>query len=232
MQNNRYNSFNQIHKGLRVLLYDTATRLQQTDLSDYDTGNPVIDQVEEVLYLFESHAHGEDHFFNEPLEARDSEVASLFVKEHEEDHRLSQVINDLITHWKQQTTPEGRRTSGRNLFYAFNEFIAFNLYHMNKEEIQLNASLWKYYTDVEIKQIEQTLVQQIPPQKMALYAKWMIKGINNVELAHWMHEVHMFAPKEVYQLLDITASEHLTEERYKKVHAIVDERRSSTKVFG
>ncbi|MDZ7648287.1 MAG: hypothetical protein U5K54_14500 [Cytophagales bacterium] len=60
---------------------------------------------------------------------------------------------------------------------------------MNKEEIELNAALWERYTDMEIKAIEQTLVQNIPPQKMMQYAKWMIRGINDKELIHWLGEV-------------------------------------------
>ena len=30
----RYNIFNQVHKGLRALLYETIIKLQQTDFTD------------------------------------------------------------------------------------------------------------------------------------------------------------------------------------------------------
>lgn len=60
---NRYNSFNQVHKGLRAYLYDTALKLQQTDLADARAGESAMKQVEELLVLFESHAQNEDEFF-------------------------------------------------------------------------------------------------------------------------------------------------------------------------
>jgi hypothetical protein len=223
MNNSRYNTFNQIHKGLRILLYETATLLQQTDLGNAETASPAIEQIEEVLFLFESHAHGEDHFFNEPIEKVNPQVSKLFQKEHEEDHRLSNVLNEFLSQWKTQTNADERRFIGRKLFYAFNEFIAFNLYHMNKEEHELNAELWKQYSDEEIRAIEQTLVQQIPPAKMARYAKWMVRGLNDVELTRWISEVKMFAPAEVFDMLNTIAKFELATSRYEAIMNTVHE---------
>lgn len=217
MKTNRYNSFNQIHKGLRVMLYTTAEQMQQTDMSKEDLAKPVLDQVEDVLYLFESHAHGEDHHFNEPLEQSYPEVAKLFENEHEEDHRLAAVLTHLIAGYRMSENDAERATRARELFYAFNEFIAFNLYHMNKEEIELNAVLWEKYSDQEIRMIEQTLVQSIPPQKMMKYAKWMIRGINNSEIIHWLSEVKAFAPAPVFEMLISIAELELPTQRYQIV---------------
>jgi len=223
MKNNRHNSFNQIHKGLRVLLFDTATRLQRTHLGHTTAADETIRQVEEVLYLFESHAHGEDHFFNEPLEKIQPEISQLFQQEHEEDHRLGLVLTDLIHQWRNELTEEGRCVAGRNLMYAFNEFMAFNLYHMNKEEIELNAVLWKTYTDSEIIAIEQQLVQQIPPQKMAAYAKWMVRGINNQELIKWFSEVRQFAPAPVFGMLMEIAEKELEADRLTEIKTALEQ---------
>ena len=217
MKTDRYNSFNQVHKGLRVMLYTTAEQMQQTDMSKEDLAKPVLEQVEEVLYLFESHAHGEDHHFNEPLEQSYPEVAKLFEKEHEEDHRLAAVLTHLIAAYRRSENDSERAVRAKELFYAFNEFIAFNLYHMNKEEIALNAVLWEKYSDQEIRMIEQTLVQSIPPQKMMKYAKWMIRGINNSEIIHWLSEVKAFAPTPVFEMLISIAEVELPTQRYQAV---------------
>jgi hypothetical protein len=134
-----------------------------------------------------------------------------------EDHRLANVLNSLIASYKEAATPQLREEKGRHLFYAFNEFIAFNLYHMNKEEIELNAALWERYSDQEIKSIEQTLVQSIPPPKMMKYSKWMIRGINNKELIHWLDEVRRFAPPPVFEMLNGIAKAELSQERYQAI---------------
>jgi hypothetical protein len=218
----RYNSFNQIHKGLRALLYDTAIKFQQTDLSNKTDGEKVLQQLELLLTLFESHAHNEDEFYNKPLEEVNPEVATLFEKEHDEDHRLGQVLSDLIAKWRKEDDASDRETTGRNLFYAFNEFIAFNLYHMNKEEIELNAVLWNEYSDDSIRATEQELVKRVPPQKMGLYAKWMIRGINDAELSKWLKEVKEFAPPEVFGMLIQLAASELPSFRYEKLKQSLD----------
>lgn len=213
----RHNSFNQVHKGLRVLLYDTALKMQQTDWADTNEGDKVTAQVEEVLVLFESHAHNEDLFFNEPLEEINDEVAKLFEKEHEEDHRLTKVLRKQVKEWKQASTKKERMAEGVRLLYAFNEFIAFNLYHMNKEETLLNQVLWDTYTDDQIRVTEQQLVQSIAPEKMMKYALWMIRGINTPEMIQWMKELERGAPAPVYQIVRAMAKDEWGVGRWKEV---------------
>ena len=213
----RHNSFNQVHKGLRALLYDTALKIQQTDWADPIAGGSLMAQLEEVIALFESHAHNEDHFFNEPLEEINEEVAKLFEKEHEEDHRLSVLLQKHMKSWRQADTKGERLEAGTKLFYAFNEFIAFNLYHMNKEETLLNQVLWDTYTDDQIRVTEQQLVQSIAPEKMMKYALWMIRGMNNPEMIHWMQELEKGAPAPVFQIIQSMAKEEWGSVRWKEV---------------
>lgn len=214
MNNSRYNSFLLIHKGLRTFLYETSIQLQQADLSDPKCD--VIEQVEKVLFLFDGHAHGEDTFFNKPLMQLDAKISNMFMKEHEEDHRLSEVISDLVSQWRNASDKNTRVIAGRNLLYAFYEFVAFNLYHMNKEELELNPVLWSHYTDEEIKTTEHTMVQQIAPEKMIQYARWIIRGNNDEDLYQWLKGVQMFAPEVFVGLLDIAKSE-LSSERVQKL---------------
>ncbi len=211
MNDSRYNSFLLIHKGLRTLLYETSTQLQQADLSDPQCD--VVDQIEKVLYLFEGHAHGEDKFYNGPLMDKDARISSMFMKEHEEDHRLGEVMTDLVDQWRNSSDNNARAVTGRILLYAFYEFIAFNLYHMNKEELELNQVLWSHYTDEEIKATEHTMVQQIAPEKMIQYAKWIIRGNNDEDLYQWLKGVQMFAPAEVFKSLFAIAQTELNAER-------------------
>ncbi|GAB3332629.1 hypothetical protein GCM10027299_39340 [Larkinella ripae] len=48
MSENRYNVFNPIHKGLRGMLFDTAIRLQQTDLAQPEA-RATVEQLEQLL---------------------------------------------------------------------------------------------------------------------------------------------------------------------------------------
>ena len=58
----RYNIFYLVHKGLRQMLYQTASQLQQTDFTNADETAVLQQQITEVLDLFDEHAGIEDHF--------------------------------------------------------------------------------------------------------------------------------------------------------------------------
>lgn len=211
---NRHNSFYLIHKALRVAMYETATQLQHADFSDTGSTAKVMEQVESLVSLFDSHAHGEDHFYNEPLEAREPGIGKLFEKEHEEDHRLSQVLLQLVADWRAAATPDKRSEVGQLLFYAFNEFVAFNLYHMNKEELELNEALWRNFSDEEILGIEQTLVSQIPPDKMMKYAHWLMRGLSLQDLVYWLTPIQLNAPPQVFEALLAIGREQIPSRKY------------------
>jgi hypothetical protein len=95
-------------------------------------------------------------------------------------------LQQLIVSWRDASTDDKRLEYGQLLCYAFNEFIAFNLYHMNKEEMELNEALWRNYTDEQILATEQTLVSQIPPEKMMKYSHWLVRGLNMKDLLGWL----------------------------------------------
>jgi hypothetical protein len=191
-------------------MYETATHLQHADFTDTESAAETLQQVESLVGLFEGHAHGEDHFYNEPLEAKDPGIGKMFEKEHEEDHRLSEVLLQLAADWRKATTADKRKEAGDLLFYAFNEFVAFNLYHMNKEELELNEALWRNFTDEEIRTIEQTLVSQIPPDKMMKYAHWLMRGLSLNDLVYWLTPIQLNAPAPVFDALKAIGREQVT----------------------
>lgn len=217
----RHNLFNLVHKGLRYSLFDTAIKFQHADLGNKESAEGAIGQLEQVLKLFEGHAYLEDNFINEPLSHRDYAIADLFEKEHEEDERLGEMLKELISNWKKATSYEARKSKGLKLFYAFNEFMAFNLNHMNKEEIALNKSLWAHYTDVEIKAMVQHMLMTVGPEKIRPYNPWMVKAANNEEIVQWFNDIHAHAPADVYEAFYQLAENMLPTERMEHIRASV-----------
>lgn len=216
----RYNTFRLIHRGLRAMLYAVSLKIQQTDLSSDIDGSSVIDEIQLLISLFETHAHSEDTYYNEPLEKLKPEVASIFEKEHKEDHRLGNELSVIIASWKAATDDRSRFIAGQELFYSFNEYIAFNLYHMNKEEIMLNEVMWSVYSDEQIAGFEQKAVQNIPPDKMSEYCKWILRGNNNQDIANWISEIKNGAPSEVYDWIQKMAKQELSSNRFSEIMSI------------
>jgi len=175
----RYNAFNPIHKALRTLMFDTILKLQRSDLGNVEESLPAIAQVELLLKMMDGHAHHEDHFILHPIEEKAPAFIREFEGEHVTDLALGNQLREMIAAWRQA---EDKRRAGSQLYYALNAFVAFNLQHMNKEELELNQLLWHHYTDGEILAMVEKLLQSVSPEEMKIATEWMIKGLNSVEL--------------------------------------------------
>lgn len=197
----RYNTFNQIHKGLRFLMFDTAIRVQQNNFMNEAETLPVIQQLEEMLALFDSHAHNEDTYVLTPVMLHAPEVVAAFESEHQEDHKLATQLQQAVYCWEEAQSADKKLEAGKNILYSLNDFVAFNLKHMNKEEDILNKILWLHFTDADIKLFEQAIIRNTPPEKIARYALWMVRALNEAEIIRWVSEVKQHAAAPVYNML-------------------------------
>lgn len=210
----RFNAFNQIHKALRALLYDTAITLQRTDFTEEKEAAIAVQKVEQVNFLFHQHAHHEDHFILPIIKRYSPALSEEFEKEHEKDESLSHRLSSLLMVYSHAVSNNERRDAGYSICQAFNEFTAFNLYHMNKEEEKINAILWEYYNDAEIVAINQRIVASIPQDEMAVSSKWMMRGLSNLEIVTWLKNIKNGAPEFVFRSLLKLAESELPEDRW------------------
>ncbi|MBS1606489.1 MAG: hemerythrin domain-containing protein [Bacteroidetes bacterium] len=179
MNTARLNPFNEIHKALRTLMFDTVLKLQRSNLADPAETRPAIAQVELLVELMDGHAHHEDEFVLHPAE----EIAPGLIHEFESEHVTDMALtNDLRQRIADYHKAEDKEYSGRQLYYALNAFVAFNLNHMNKEEQVLNPVLWSNYSDEQLLEMVGRIKQSVPPEEMRITLEWMRKGLNSVEL--------------------------------------------------
>ena len=95
--------------------------------------------------------------------------------------------------------------------------MVFNLEHMAKEEDVLNKILWRYYTDPELMAITRQIINEVPADYLGQYNKWMMRGLNNGEIAKWLKGAERNAPEVVFQSLFATAEKELPEKRFREV---------------
>ena len=213
----RFNSFNQIHKGLRAALYQTAIALQQADFTNEAEADEILSQVKEVVMLFDEHAHKEDEFILPAIQPYEPSVVDAFEQEHETDLALSRKLTAAVDQFFSLMKAEDRAQAGRQINVDFVAYMVFNLQHMAREEDILNQILWRYYSDKEILQIQQRIVQSVRPWHQDFYSKWMLRGINNSEAAGWLRAVERSAPEVVYQTLFNKAKQELSKARFNKL---------------
>lgn len=210
----RYNSFTLIHKALRAMLYDTALTIQQTSFANNDESELALDKIENVLFLFEQHAHHEDTFVNPAVEVFEPGVGKAFEKEHVEDLRLSNQLKNLLNIYRNANFTDEKIISGSAIAKSFIEFMIFNLQHMAKEEILLNEALWKHYTDEQIMSISQKIIASIPQEELTIAYKWMVRGINNFDAVNWLKGIKLNAPAFVFEAILDVARKELPENRF------------------
>jgi hemerythrin-like domain-containing protein len=216
MQTKRYNVFNQIHKALRGMLYDVANSIQRTDFTQDDAGETV-NKLEQLLHLFDEHADHEDKYLLTNIERYDEGMVDAFEQDHVIDRRLTASLLENIGAWRNTSDKEQRYKAGQTLFYAFNEFIGFNLYHMNREENELLCLLWRHYTDQEILAMQAQILASIAPETMAIEATWMMRSMNNPEITGWMGGVRATAPDHLFAMLVQLAEKELPAARYEAI---------------
>ena len=220
----RYNIFYQIHKGLRAMLYQTAGLLQQTDFNNQEEADLALAQVEQVLDLFDEHAHSEDSLVLPAIELYEPSVVTLFEEEHVEDHALGNQLRNLLNIFNAVEYAEEKNMAGSAIRFSFNEFLVFNLKHMAKEESLLNNLLWQYYTDSELHAITMKILAKLPPERMQQYNTWIMRGLSNNEIIGWLNEVKNTAPDFVFNGIYQLAQKELPLERWAAVNAgIADE---------
>jgi hypothetical protein len=203
----RFNIFNQIHKALRALLYDTALTLQQTHFANPEEAGPVLEKVKEVLAVFDKHAEHEDHFVLPAIRVYEPSLVDAFEQEHIADHALAEKLRTLLATFEKAETTQARLETGHAILHSFIAFLAFNLEHMAKEETVLNSRLWRYYSDPEIIAINQRIIAAVTPEK----------GMSNAEITGWLKNVQKNAPEFVFNSLFTIAEKELSNQRFRKV---------------
>jgi hemerythrin-like domain-containing protein len=213
----RYNTFNQIHKALRALLYDAALTLQQTDFALKGECDAAVEKVVAILDLLENHAHQEDNQILPAIFDFEPSVVDAFEQEHVKDGELSRALENTIAELYRSGSLTEKVRLGRQLTSGFIQFMIFNLNHMAKEEEVLNEILWRYYSDEEIKKIEAVIKQSTPPEKQPFVAKWMLRGISNTEAVIWLKELQHHAPPALFQKVFSLAEAELPATRFQQI---------------
>src|SRR5687767_15871550 len=115
----RFNVFNQIHKGLRAMLYDTALTLQQTHFANADQAVAAVKKVRTAVDMFDAHTAHEDHFILPAIQQYEPSLADLFSLEHIKDHLLSEKLGDLLVAHNHAVKPGEKIETGLAISRAF-----------------------------------------------------------------------------------------------------------------
>lgn len=210
---NRFNIFYQIHKGLRAMLYDMALTIQHTDFSNEEEGRATLRKLRQALSLYAEHGQHEDTFVFPAVQQASPAVIASLEEEHEKDVQLTNDLLLQIRSYRNAANEIERAAVGYDIHLAFQEFVAFNLQHMCKEEKIINPLLWDNYSDGEIMEIQKQIRGKVSPESELQITRWMLRGISDGELKRWFSKVKETAPQEVWNGLWLIAIDELGYQR-------------------
>ncbi len=181
---NRLDLYRNVHKGIRVMLFDLVQKSGRTDFTDLTAVAKLRADVRDIFELLESHAHNEDTYAMPLVRNANPALAREFAEAHEDQEaRLPGLLAALEAI---DTSSHDAERQGHAFVVQLSRVAGELLTHMADEEIEINAVLWDAYSDEELHAAEQRLVSSIPPAKMERYLRWMLPAMNPSERADFL----------------------------------------------
>lgn len=209
-----FNPLAVVHKGLRMLLFDTARQLQQADFADAEECAAATERVGFVVDIFKSYSHSWVNHVLRVVVVHEPSVSSYFPPTQLEGHTIEQNLCKLLSVCKNANTIPARTSAAEEMTKSFVQFVGFNLQRMDLEEQVVSPLLWLYHTEVALQRLTLKMAQAISPTDTLLFSHWLMLGLNNAELITWLKETRQSAPVAVFKSLLVTAETALTPERW------------------
>jgi hypothetical protein len=213
----RYHIFQQLHKGLQTLLYDTAILLQQTDFNGTEEAKTALEKLNTFLHLYTQYTHIKEHYLLPAVQRATPATAFALAQQQGPEYVSVQRLQGLITMYDHTVSTEDKREAGISINNAYTGFMIAILRNMNREEEAISSVLRHHYTEAEILSIEQQMMAGIPASEMKAYSQWMIRGMNNLEITGWLKTAERMTDTPVFQSVLAFAEQELSSPRWQKV---------------
>lgn len=195
-QAGRVQPYRFIHKALRMLMFRTLQQAATLDTADAAGRATLVGAVEELLQVCSDHLGHENTFFHAALRERAPRAVLAF----DDDHQGHEMSIAALRAQLARVAEGGKAVRGETyaLYLALTRFVGENLEHMADEETRLTHAFWQHFSDAEIEAIEQRLVATFSPEKNAYFARWMARGLDDVELATLAAGARQGMPPEAF----------------------------------
>jgi hypothetical protein len=217
-----------IHKALRSMIYDLASRLQSTDWTDAAATEAVLADLRYefgagvparcVLCLLHAHAGHEETVFPQ-IRSHDAPLIDELLEDHRDFARRLGAAEALGGELRKAAEAERRRALGKELNQHLNDFFARYLAHMNREETALVPLLNRRLTDGQLIGIRTMVERSMPPERMQEMLRWMMRSLDANELTDLLAGARRAAPPEQFASLRALAETTVDPARWQVVRS-------------
>lgn len=209
MNEQRYDIYAYIHKGLRAYMSDVLAAAGRVDANDDEDMRQIAAAVRGLISICRSHLKHEDEHLHAAMQARRPGSARQALADHAEHKEAFEHIEALLRELEAAQGP-ARAAAARELYRTLALFVADNFEHMHLEETANNAVLWATHTDDELRAIERAIVASHTPEQIALVLRWMVPSMAPAERAALLGGMQQNASAEVFGGVLKIVKQHLS----------------------
>ena len=217
MQLRKTDLFTFIHKSIRSMIYNAASKLQTADFGDETEVKILLSSLRHDLDLLHEHAVNEDNIIFPEIADEEPQMIEVLNEEHKKLETKLNSILVLIEKIEHTNSMEERMLLGNSLNSLFNDFIADYLTHMNHEEATVLEASLKYLTNEELIAIRTRIQSNVPPDRYKIWMNWMLKSLNNFELIGLLSGMKAGAPPQVFENVVGVAQTVIEKEKWSKI---------------
>jgi hypothetical protein len=192
---------NRVHKGLRVWLFEAGTMAQQTDFTNTDEGKKTVFELQQLLKALGWKSLLEEKYFLPALALQAPYALSLVEEEKNQVKDLSSRLARCLQHYLQPGTNGHYRSAGLSIQETYMEFLSFILIYMNRQESLFNGL-------VSFDNASSLIMESVENSGWAFFS-WMLKGMNNREIAEWIENDSALSYNRKRALLGTLSPERL-----------------------
>jgi hypothetical protein len=219
--------FTPIHKGLRSMIYDLGSRLQTADFSDKTASASLLADLQHeftnaisatcVLCLLHLHAGHEETQVFPSMRSIDPALIRALVEDHSEITRRLLALTKLADRLVTLEAPEQRAELGARINREANEFFAFYLVHLNKEEVTIVPAMKEHFTDEQMQAMQGRIIASLPPERLACLLRWMLPSLTTSELTQLLTGVKRGPTPQALPFINAIGMAHVDPARWTAV---------------
>jgi hypothetical protein len=185
--------------------------LQTADFTDERATKASLAALEHFLELLHEHATHEDRTVFAATHKFEPEMIDALEAEHKDIGEQLDQVHQNIARVQAANTNEERIEAGAALNRSVNNFIAFYLGHLTREEKSVLPATWKHFTDDELVAMRIDVQRNTPPARFAEWMRWMFPAMNINELVEMFKGLKAHAPPQFYEAMCQVANVSLGE---------------------
>jgi Hemerythrin HHE cation binding domain len=206
--------YREIHKGLRLALFTTATVAGSTDPADDAALGALRREWRDTLFVLRGHHHHEDDFVDPLIDKYASHLRSNIDQDHA---AIEQSLTELDAAANALTDPtaDERGVRLQRFYLDLSRFTSVYLDHMVYEEEVVMPELNEVLSDEQLADVTAAIRGSVPPPDMCIFMRYMVPGMNPDERAGMFAAMYANAPADVFEQFRRAAEAALTPADYR-----------------